>query len=77
MAADGSKRARARVNNPDATRANIIDVATIEFATNGYSGARVDEIAERTRTSKRMIYYYFGSKEALYREVLTSYYFRA
>jgi AcrR family transcriptional regulator len=45
-------------------------VATEEFALNGLSGARVDAIADRTRTSKRMIYYYFGSKEGLYRAVL-------
>ena len=37
---------------------------------NGLSGARVDQIAERTRTSKRMIYYYFGGKEGLYQAVL-------
>ena len=36
----------------------------------GLSGSRVDEIAERTHTVKRMIYYYFGSKEGLYRAVL-------
>jgi AcrR family transcriptional regulator len=41
-----------------------------EFAENGLTGARVDAIAERTRTSKRMIYYYFGSKDGLYRAVL-------
>jgi AcrR family transcriptional regulator len=52
------------------TRAEILDVATSEFAEHGYSGARVDEIAERTRTTKRMLYYYFGSKERLYTEVL-------
>uniref|UniRef100_UPI0025D0C607 TetR/AcrR family transcriptional regulator n=1 Tax=uncultured Aeromicrobium sp. TaxID=337820 RepID=UPI0025D0C607 len=40
------------------------------FAESGYSGARVDEIAERTRTTKRMIYYYFGGKEQLYLAVL-------
>jgi hypothetical protein len=34
------------------------------------SGARVDAIAARTRTSKRMIYYYFGGKEQLYLAVL-------
>ena len=45
-------------------------MATREFAEHGYSGARVDEIAERTRTTKRMLYYYFGSKEGLYTEVL-------
>jgi AcrR family transcriptional regulator len=52
------------------TRADILDVATQEFADNGYSGARVDEIAARTRTTKRMIYYYFGGKEQLYIAVL-------
>lgn len=59
-----------RRNDPDATRLDIIDVATEEFAAHGYSGARVDAIAARTRTSKRMIYYYFGGKEQLYLAVL-------
>jgi len=45
---------------------DILDVALTEFAANGLAGARVDAIAARTRTSKRMIYYHFGSKEALY-----------
>jgi AcrR family transcriptional regulator len=52
------------------TRTDILDVATHEFAEQGFSGARVDEIAAQTETTKRMIYYYFGSKEQLYREVL-------
>ena len=52
------------------TREDILDVATAEFAANGYAGARVDEIAARTRTTKRMIYYYFTSKEGLYLSVL-------
>ena len=34
------------------------------------AGARIDEIAAATRTSKRMIYYYFGDKDGLYRRVL-------
>jgi AcrR family transcriptional regulator len=54
----------------DATRADILSVATEEFASKGLSGSRVDEIAERTHTVKRMIYYYFESKEGLYRAVL-------
>ena len=41
-----------------------------EFAANGLSGARIDEIAAKTHTSKRMIYYYFGDKEGLYGRVL-------
>lgn len=59
-----------RRNDPEATREDILAVATEEFATHGLSGARVDAIAERTRTSKRMIYYYFGGKEGLYLAVL-------
>lgn len=52
------------------TRSDIIAVATAEFAANGFAGARVDAIAASTRTTKRMIYYYFGSKEGLYLAVL-------
>ena len=60
----------ARTNDPEGTRRNIVEVATREFAQKGYGSARVDAIAARTRTSKRMIYYYFGSKEGLYLAVL-------
>jgi AcrR family transcriptional regulator len=59
-----------RQRDPVRTRAEILDVATAEFAEHGYSGARVDEIAERTRTTKRMLYYYFDSKAGLYTAVL-------
>ena len=59
-----------RRNDPERTREDILDVATEEFAEFGLSGARVDQIAEKTRTSKRMIYYYYGSKEGLYLAVL-------
>jgi AcrR family transcriptional regulator len=51
-------------------KANILAIATDEFAKKGFNGARVDEIAERTITSKRMIYYYYDSKETLFRAVL-------
>ena len=63
-----------RTNDPERTKADILAMATREFSENGYSGGRIDEIAERTKTSKRMIYYYFGSKDGLYRAVLTEYY---
>ncbi|RQP26841.1 TetR/AcrR family transcriptional regulator [Albitalea terrae] len=56
--------------------ADILTVATAEFADKGLSGARIDEIAEATRTSKRMLYYYFGSKEGLYLAVLEDAYRR-
>jgi AcrR family transcriptional regulator len=60
----------ARQRDAERTRTEILDVATAEFADRGYSGARVDEIAAKTRTTKRMIYYYFGGKEQLYVAVL-------
>ncbi|KAF1019772.1 MAG: HTH-type transcriptional repressor NicS [Paracidovorax wautersii] len=65
-----------RSNDPEATMADILKIATAEFAAKGLSGARIDDIAEVTRTSKRMIYYYFGSKEGLYIRVLEEAYRR-
>ncbi|MFE2427480.1 TetR/AcrR family transcriptional regulator [Streptomyces sp. NPDC059373] len=59
-----------RTRDAARTRAEILDVATEEFARAGYSGARVDDIAARTHTAKRMIYYYFGGKEQLFTAVL-------
>jgi AcrR family transcriptional regulator len=65
-----------RTNDPERTMANILDVATREFSEKGLAGARIDVIAEAMRTSKRMIYYYFGSKEGLYVAVLEEAYRR-
>ena len=55
-----------RPQDPDGTRRDILETASKEFALSGLSGARIDEIAARTKSSKRMIYYYFGDKEGLY-----------
>jgi AcrR family transcriptional regulator len=65
---------KSRKNNPEKTREDILQAAITEFVQQGLAGARVDAIAERTATSKRMIYYYFGSKEQLYVEVLVKLY---
>lgn len=59
-----------RPRDAEQTRRHILDAATVEFSENGLSGARVDAIAVRIRMSVRMIYYYFGSKDGLYRAVL-------
>lgn len=59
-----------RPRDAEATRRAILDAAFAEFTEKGYAGARVDEIAARTAMSKRMIYYYFASKEGLYAAVL-------
>jgi AcrR family transcriptional regulator len=62
--------------DPEAVKADILRVATAEFADRGLSGARIDEIAAKTSVSKRMIYYYFQDKEGLYRAVLEGVYAR-
>jgi len=67
---------RSRTNDPERTQANILQVAETEFGEKGLAGARIDEIANVTKTSKRMIYYYFGSKEGLYLAVLEETYRR-
>jgi AcrR family transcriptional regulator len=66
----------ARTQDPEGVQRNIIEIASEEFALNGLSGARIDEIAARTRTSKRMIYYYFRDKEGLYLAALENAYRR-
>ena len=60
--------------NPEAVQADILRAATASFAENGLSGARIDEIAARTKTSKRMIYYYFSDKDGLYAAALEAAY---
>ena len=67
---DGKTARQGWKQDPAGVRANILAVAREEFARSGLSGARIDEIAAKTRTSKRMIYYYFGDKDGLYRTVL-------
>lgn len=48
----------------------ILAAAALEFAERGYAGARVDRIADRATVNKAMLYYHFGSKQALYRTLL-------
>ena len=59
-----------RRRNAERTKAEILAAATREFFERGLNGARVDSIAARTRTNKRMIYYYFKSKRQLFLTVL-------
>jgi AcrR family transcriptional regulator len=62
--------------DPEGVRRDILRQATAIFAERGLSGTRIDEIAARTTTSKRMIYYYFGDKEGLYKACLEAAYAR-
>jgi len=61
-----TSRTKSRTNDPERTKAEILRVAVQEFGDKGLAGARIDAIAAATNTSKRMIYYYFGSKDGLY-----------
>jgi TetR/AcrR family transcriptional regulator len=52
------------------SRERLVTAAAAEFAARGFAGANVDRIAHAARVNKAMIYYHFGSKAALYREIL-------
>ena len=58
------------IRDAERTRQALLAAAEIEFSTKGLAGARVDVIAEQATANKRMLYYYFGSKEELYVAVL-------
>ncbi len=59
-----------RTRDADRTRQSILDAAVAEFSATGLSGTRMERIALRVGVNKRLIYYYFGSKEALFLAVL-------
>jgi AcrR family transcriptional regulator len=75
-AAKAAAKPAARLYDAERSLADILAVATAEFAEKGFAGARIDEIAAATRTSKRMIYYHFSGKEGLYLAVLEAAYRR-
>jgi len=58
------------VRAPARTRARILAAAFTEFAARGFAGARVDAIARRAGSNKRMLYHYFKDKAGLFRAVL-------
>lgn len=58
------------------TRDAILRAATRVFSRNGFAGGKIEQISKLSRTHDRMIYYYFGSKERLFVEVLETAYAR-
>jgi AcrR family transcriptional regulator len=62
--------AEPRTRDADRSQKDILDAALVEFTEQGLGGARMDRIAERAGVNKRLIYYYFDSKESLFLEVL-------
>ncbi|MDC7789111.1 TetR/AcrR family transcriptional regulator [Rhodoplanes sp. TEM] len=73
VAAAPPKRRR---RTPQDTRAALLKAAVAEFAREGYGGARVDRISKAARSNDRMLYYYFHSKEELFRQVIEHCYAR-
>jgi AcrR family transcriptional regulator len=62
--------------DPARNQERILKAATAEFARYGLGGARVDRIATRAGANKRMLYYYYGNKEALFLAVMEASYER-
>jgi len=71
---NSSSKPKAMPRDADLTRKRILAAATAEFARKGLGGARVDEIAIRSKSNKRMIYHYFGGKDQLFTTVLEAAY---
>jgi AcrR family transcriptional regulator len=71
---EAARRGGDRRRDAGATRARILRAATQEFARHGFGGARGERIAKRARSSERMVYYYYGTKEGLFRAVLEAAY---
>lgn len=67
MVISSTKEKAPQQRNPDKTKARILAAAKHEFARHGLGGARIDVIAARARSNKRMLYHYFGNKKALFR----------
>lgn len=65
-----AKAAKPAIRNPHRTRGRILAAAIAEFAAKGLAGARMDAIARRAGSNKRMLYHYFGDKEGLFTAVL-------
>lgn len=62
--------AETRTRDADRTQHAILRAASDEFSTVGLGGARMERIAERAGVNKRLLYYYFGSKDDLFTAVL-------
>lgn len=62
--------------NPDRTRRRLLNASIRLFSARGFHGISVDQIVAAARVNKRMVYHYFGSKEAIYRAALLEVYNR-
>ncbi len=63
------KKNKKQERDPQKTRATILSYATQCFAKAGFHGTTLEEILKKAKVNKRMIYHYFGNKQALYKAV--------
>lgn len=70
------RRAGVRARSAQATRDSILRAATKVFARHGYDGGSIEKISSAAKSVDRMIYYYFGSKQGLFVEVIAAAYQR-
>ncbi len=66
METDPQRPKKSSPKDPEATRSRILDAALDVFSTKGYHDARVDEIVERSHTSKGSVYFHFPNKQRLF-----------
>lgn len=71
-----SRRPRVRELAAQATQENILRAATKVFAKHGFAGGRIEQISKAAKSHDRMIYYYYGNKEALFIAVIEDTYRR-
>ena len=72
-----ARRKRSTSDDPEGTRTRILHAAEEVFGEKGYTGARVAEIARRSGMDKRLIFYYFRTKQGLYSQILENFFDRA
>jgi AcrR family transcriptional regulator len=71
-----ARKAGVREQSAQATRETLLKAAIKVFGKQGLNGARVEQISRAAKSHDRMIYYYFGSKEALFVAVIEETYRR-
>jgi AcrR family transcriptional regulator len=64
------QQAAPRRRDAAASKQRLLSAAATEFVDHGIAGARVDRIAAAAQANKRLIYDYFGDKDALFDAVL-------
>jgi len=63
-------RGAANGNGAEGRAGQLLEIACRLFATRGYDGTSLRDIAEEAQITKAALYYHFPNKEALYQQIL-------